>query len=249
MTGDGWAGFATRLERGEEIALIRSLTAGNRRVLDVGGGSGEMARAVAAQLGQCTAVEPHTQLVESIQDGVTTGVVNVFAGTAEALPFPDASFDAVYCAWVLPYVSDIRHAVTEMIRVCNPSEKESKIVLIAGGSGNELLALLNEVCVPVAEEPYDHHGYLLATAAQVLAEHGFTDFSLHRTEASIRFDGVGRTERVATAAAVLTEFWYGPHPKADEIRSALEPALARHFAVRPHGIGDQAAVLVARPGS
>ncbi len=249
VTGDGWVGFATRLERGEEIALIRSLTAGNLRVLDVGGGSGEMARAVAAQIGHCTAVEPHTQLVETIRDGAATGAVNVLAGTAEVLPFPDASFDAVYCAWVLPYVQDIRHAVTEMIRVCDPSEPESKIVLVAGGSGNELLTLLNEVCVPVAEEPYDHHGYLLATAAQVLAEHGFTDFSLQRTEASIRFDESGRAERVATAAAVLTEFWYGPHAKAEEIREALAPALARHFAVRPHGIGDQAAVLVARPGS
>ncbi|MGP3969775.1 class I SAM-dependent methyltransferase [Streptomyces sp. 6N223] len=249
VTGDGWVGFATRLERGEEIALIRSLTAGNRRVLDVGGGSGEMARAVAGQIGRCTAVEPHAQLVKSIRDEATTGAVDVFAGTAEELPFPDASFDAVYCAWVLPYVSDIEHAVTEMIRVCDPSDPESKIVLIAGGSGNELLTLLNEVCVPVAEEPYDHHGYLLSTAAQVLAEHGFADFSLHRTEASIRFGDVGMAERVATGAGVLTEFWYGPHPKAEKIRRALEPALARHFARRPHGIGDQAAVLVARPGS
>ncbi|MDT0441375.1 class I SAM-dependent methyltransferase [Streptomyces johnsoniae] len=242
-------GFATRLERGEEIDLVRSLTAGNRSVLDVGGGSGELARAVAARIGHCTAVEPHAQLVESIQAGDTTGVVNVFAGTAEELPFRDASFDAVYCAWVLPYVSDIGHAVTEMVRVCDPDHPESKVVLIAGGSGNELLTLLNEVCVPVAGEPYDHHGYLLSTAAEALAEHGFTDFALHRTEASIRFDEVGRAERVATAAAVLTDFWYGPHPKAEEIRSALEPALARHFAGRPHGIGDQATVLVARPGA
>ncbi|MBZ6230291.1 class I SAM-dependent methyltransferase [Streptomyces olivaceus] len=249
VTGDGWVGFATRLERGEELSLIRSLTASNLRVLDVGGGSGEMARAIAAQNGQCTAIEPHTQLVETIREGAATGVLNVVAGTAEDLPFSDSSFDAVYCAWVLPYVKDIRQAVTEMIRVCDSSKPESKIVLIAGGCGNELLTLLNDVCVPVADEPYDHHGYLLATAAQVLAEHGFTDFSLQHAESSIRFDETRTPERAATAATVLTEFWYGPHAKAEEIRNALEPALARHFAVRPHAIGDQAAVLVARPAS
>lgn len=248
VTGDGWVNFAGRLERGEEIALVRSLTAANSRVLDVGGGSGELARAVAEQIGQCTAVEPHRQLVESMheeRDG--TGSVSVFPGSAERLPFSNGSFDAVYCAWVLPYVSDIREATEEIIRVCDPDNPEAKIVLISGGSGNELLSLLNEICVPVAEEPYDHHGYLLLTAAQVLDEHGFSDFSLYRTESSIRFDEREPDERAATAAAVLTDFWYEQHPKAADIRAALEPALSRHFSCRPHAIGDQAAILVARP--
>ncbi|MEU1901223.1 class I SAM-dependent methyltransferase [Nocardiopsis dassonvillei] len=249
VTGDGWMGFATRLERGEELALIRSLTAANRRVLDVGGGIGEMARTVAARTGSCTAIEPHPRLVEAIRDETTRGVVDVHPGTAEEIPFPDGSFDAVYSAWVLQYVNDIERAVAEMVRVCDRSDPESKIVLFAAGSGNELMRLVNEVCVPIAEEPYDHHGYLLSQAARALAARGFDDFSLHRAESSIRFDGEEPTERAAIAAAVLTGFWYERHPRAEEIRSSLESALARHFALRPHAIGDQAAVLVARPGS
>ncbi|ADH67842.1 MULTISPECIES: class I SAM-dependent methyltransferase [Nocardiopsis] len=249
VTGDGWTGFATRLERGEELALIRSLTAANRRVLDVGGGIGEMARTVAARTGSCTAIEPHPQLVEAIRDETTRGVVDVHPGTAEEIPFPDGSFDAVYSAWVLQYVDDVERAVAEMVRVCDRSDPESKIVLFAAGSGNELMRLVNEVCVPIAEEPYDHHGYLLSQAARALAARGFDDFSLHRAESSIRFDGEEPAERAAIAAAVLTGFWYERHPRAEEIRSSLESALARHFALRPHAIGDQAAVLVARPGS
>ncbi|ASU58908.1 MULTISPECIES: class I SAM-dependent methyltransferase [Nocardiopsis] len=249
VTGDGWMGFATRLERGEELALIRSLTAANRRVLDVGGGIGEMARTVAARTGSCTAIEPHPQLVDAIRDETTRGVVDVHPGTAEEIPFPDGSFDAVYSAWVLQYVNDVERAVAEMVRVCDRSDPESKIVLFAAGSDNELMRLVNEVCVPIAEEPYDHHGYLLSQAARALAARGFDDFSLHRAESSIRFDGEEPAERAAIAAAVLTGFWYERHPRAEEIRSSLESALARHFALRPHAIGDQAAVLVARPGS
>ena len=247
--GDGWTGFATRLERGEELSLIRGLTAANRRVLDVGGGIGELARTVAARIGHCTTIEPHAQLVESMQGGTTSDAVSVFAGTAEDLPFPDNSFDAVYGAWVLPFVDDLDKAVTEMVRVCDPNHPESKIVLINGGAGSEVLKLFNEVCAPVSGDPYDHHGYLLATAARLLAEHGFDAFSLHRTEASVRFDEESRAERAATAAAVLTGFWYETHPKAEDVRAALEAALDHHFSARPHAIGDQAAILVARPGS
>ncbi|WP_433701037.1 class I SAM-dependent methyltransferase [Nocardiopsis sp. CA-288880] len=249
VTGDGWVGFATRLERGEELSLVQSLMAANRHVLDVGGGIGELSRAVAARIGHCTTVEPHAQLVESMRDEAAEAGVSVFAGTAEDLPFPDASFDAVYGAWVLPFVDDVGKAVTEMVRVCDPDAPEAKIVLIVGGADSEVLGLFNDVCAPVSGDPRDHHGYLLATAARLLAERGFGEFSLHRTEASVRFAEEEPAKRAAEAATVLTDFWYQLHPGADEVRAALEPALERHFAARPHGIGDQGAVLVARPGS
>lgn len=248
VSGDGWVGFASRLERGEELSLIRGLMAPNRRVLDVGGGRGELARTVAERIGHCTTVEPHAQLVESMQEEDADGGVSVFAGSAEELPFPDDSFDAVYGAWVLPFVTDIEQSVAEMVRVCDASDPDAKIVLIVGGAGSELLGLFNDVCAPVSGDARDHHGYLLSTAARILADRGFPDFSLHRTEASVRFEEEGRAERVATAADVLTGFWYEQHPRSAQVRAALEEALDRHFAARPHAIGDQAAILVARPG-
>ncbi|XKK39859.1 class I SAM-dependent methyltransferase [Nocardiopsis sp. ARC36] len=146
-------GFATRLERGEELSLVQSLMAANRHVLDVGGGIGELSRAVAARIGHCTTVEPHAQLVESMRDEAAEAGVSVFAGTAEDLPFPDASFDAVYGAWVLPFVDDVEKAVTEMVRVCDPGAPEAKIVLIVGGADSEVLGLFNDVCAPVSGDP------------------------------------------------------------------------------------------------
>ena len=48
------------------------------------------------------------------------GRVEVAQGTAEQLPFPDASFDMVTCQTVLIHVTDPSRALTEMLRVLKP---------------------------------------------------------------------------------------------------------------------------------
>jgi SAM-dependent methyltransferase len=262
LSARGWLSFVERLERREEIAVIRACLAGNRQVLDVGGGTGEITRQVAVDLGQCVTVEPHGQRLETLRVGdgdrrpgtgadadmgKAPGILDVHPGRAERLPFPDDSFDAVLSTWVLPYVDDLPAAVGEMARVCDATRPEAKIVLIGGAPDNELVALLNEVCVPIASEPRDHQGFVLSTAAAVLAGQGFGRFSLFRTEAAVHFPEPSPDERARAAAEVLVAFWYDGHPKADHMRAALVPALLRHFARRPHAIGDQGVVLVARP--
>lgn len=246
----GWLGFTGRLERREEIALVRGVTAANDRVLDVGGGTGELTRAVADRLGRCTTVEPHGSRVATLNahaDGGGTGIVEVVPGHAESLPFPDGRFDAVLAAWVLPYVDDLERSVREMARVCDLDHPEARVVLIGGAPDNELVGLLNETCVPLAGEPHDHQGFLLATAAEVLAEHGFRHFSLHRTEAALHFPEIAPDERVRAAATALVGLWYEDHPRAADMREAIAPALHRHFARRPHAVGDQGVTLIARP--
>lgn len=257
----GWLNLASRLERREEIASVRSAMAANQRVLDVGGGTGELTRAVAAEVGHCTTVEPHRQRVATLRgaaesaaiDTTTIGTaadtaaIRAVPGRAEELPFADGSFDAVMAAWVLPYVDDLELAIREMARVCDPSRPEAKIVLIGGAPDNELVSLLNETCVPLAGEPHDHQGFLLATAARVLAGLGYSRLTLWRTEAALHFPEPSLERRVATAAAVLGDFWYEGHPRIADMRAALTPVLRRHFRYRPHAVGDQGVVLVARP--
>lgn len=241
----GWLNFAERLERSEEIAAILAALTGSQRVLDVGGGTGELTRAVAAEVGSCTTVEPHRNRVKTLRTGPVT--IRALPGHAEALPFPDRSFDAVMAAWVLPYVDDLALAVREMVRVCDDTDPAARIVLICGGPDNELVSLLNQACVPLADEPHDHQGFLLATAARILVETGWSELTLWRTEAALLFPEHSLDDRVAAAAAVLVDFWYEGHPHAVEMAAALESVLRRHFAQRPHAIGDQGVVLVARP--
>ncbi|MFH8470800.1 methyltransferase domain-containing protein [Streptomyces sp. NPDC017991] len=259
LSHSGWLNFADRLERREEMAAILAAVATSRRVLDVGGGTGELTRAVAAQVGRCVTVEPHARRVEALQtagavssgnvphvfEATGTAEIEVLPGHAEALPFPDAAFDAVLACWVLPYADDPDRAVREMARVCERGTPGSRVVLIGGAPDNELVSLLNEVCVPLAGEPHDHQGHLLADAARTLGESGFPVISLHRTEAALHFPEIDLEQRITIAAATLTDFWYEDHPRAADMREALRPALRRHFARRPHAIGDQGIVLMA----
>jgi len=247
-----WLGFTGRLERREEIAFVRAATAANQRVLDVGGGTGELTRAIASQVGRCTTVEPHGSRVATLNeraDDGHTGSIEIIPGQAESLPFPDRAFDAVLAAWVLPYVDDLEGSVREMARVCDVEHPQARVVLLGGAPDNELVRLLNETCVPLADEPHDHQGFLLATAAEILARHGFRHFSLHRTEAALHFPEIAPRERVRVAATTLVDLWYEDHPRAGDMREAITPALHHHFARRPHAIGDQGVALIARPGT
>ncbi|MEU0845693.1 class I SAM-dependent methyltransferase [Streptomyces sp. NPDC005962] len=241
----GWLNFTERLERREEISAVLAALTGSRAVLDVGGGTGELTRAIAAKVERCATVEPHRDRVETLRTGSAT--IQALPGRAEELPFPGRSFDAIMAAWVLPYVDDLVRAVQEMIRVCDETDPAARIVLIGGGQDNELVSLLNQACVPLAGEPHDHQGFLLATAARILAQSGFPRLTVWRTESALHFSESSLDQRVAAAAAVLVDFWYEGHPRADDMNAALRPALCRHFAQRPHAIGDQGVVLIARP--
>ncbi|WP_405461434.1 methyltransferase domain-containing protein [Streptomyces sp. NBC_00101] len=259
LSHHGWLNFADRLERREEIAAICATVGTSRRVLDVGGGTGELTRAVAAQVERCVTVEPHARRVEMLHaSGDATAAdasvaprsagIEVFPGHAEALPFPDAAFDAVMACWVLPYVDDPDRAVREMARVCDAGLPGSRIVLIGGAPDNDLVSMLNEACVPLAGEPHDHQGHLLAGAVRTLRDLGFTDVVLHRTEAALHFPEPDLEERITAAAALMTDFWYEGHPRSADMRKALRPVLRRHFARRSHAVGDQGVVLVASTG-
>ncbi|CAG2181437.1 unnamed protein product, partial [Oppiella nova] len=74
------------------------------RVADVGAGTGKLTRAIAAAGHEVVAVDPDVAMLNTLRDVVLN--VPTFVGTAESLPFPDASFDAVVLAqawhWVDP---------------------------------------------------------------------------------------------------------------------------------------------------
>ena len=92
------------------------------RVLDVGCGTGVVARQVASRLGTSGAVtaidlSPHMLAVANAaaaRDGV---VVDWRVGNAERLPFPERSFDLVLCQFALMFFTDKVAALSEMARV------------------------------------------------------------------------------------------------------------------------------------
>ncbi len=92
-----------------------------QRVLDVGCGTGVLARAASAQVGptgSVTGVDPNPgMLAVARQLGPT---VNWRQGAAEAISFPDRSFDAVVSQFGLMFFKDRLAAIGEMLRVLAP---------------------------------------------------------------------------------------------------------------------------------
>ncbi|WP_312856367.1 class I SAM-dependent methyltransferase [Nocardioides pelophilus] len=94
-----------------------------RDVLEVGSGAGQCSRWIRGQGGRAYGLDlSHRQLQHSLRIDEATGItVPSVRGTATALPFADASFDIVFCAFgALQFVADIATAVAEAARVLRP---------------------------------------------------------------------------------------------------------------------------------
>lgn len=87
------------------------------RVLDLGAGTGKLTRRLVARGLDVTAVEPSDGMREQLTAVVPR--VRALAGTAESIPLPDGSVDAVLVAQAWHWV-DTRRAIPEVARVLAP---------------------------------------------------------------------------------------------------------------------------------
>lgn len=90
------------------------LPPGARRVLDLGAGTGKLTRQLVARGLHVVAVEPLEEMRAELARVLPE--VRVLAGTAEAIPLPDASVDAVLVAQAWHWVDPVR-ALPEVARV------------------------------------------------------------------------------------------------------------------------------------
>lgn len=112
---------AAAYERGRPpypaAALDWLLPAGAERIVDLGAGTGKLTRQIHERGLHVTAVEP--------SDGMRAELTRVLpgvpalAGTAESIPLPESSADAVLCAQAWHWV-DPERAVPEVARVLSP---------------------------------------------------------------------------------------------------------------------------------
>ncbi|MFY9578145.1 MAG: class I SAM-dependent methyltransferase [Gaiellaceae bacterium] len=88
-----------------------------RRVLEVGGGEGELAERIVHELGaELVAIDQSERMVE-IQ---STAGLDARVGDVQNLPFGDAEFDVVLAAWMLYHVPDLDRGLREIVRVLRP---------------------------------------------------------------------------------------------------------------------------------
>lgn len=94
-----------------------------QRLLDAGGGGGDVARRLAAAVapgGEVLAVDFSAVTIEAARRRHDGSAVRYLTGDVTALDLPDDAVDGVWCERVLQHVTDTDTAIGELIRVTRP---------------------------------------------------------------------------------------------------------------------------------
>ena len=109
------------------LPLVTRHLAGARRVLDVGCGEGQVARATAGPETRVVGVDPAWSQVAAAR--ARAGGPAYARARAESLPFGSAAFDAVLVCAALEHVDAYETAISEVARVLEPG---GRFVLVLG---------------------------------------------------------------------------------------------------------------------
>ncbi len=111
-----------------------------RRVLEVGGGPGELAERISTELeAHIVMLDISPRMVELARErGVEAQV-----GDVQELPFEDDSFDCALAAWMLFHVPDLDRGLGELVRVLRPG---GRLVAVTNATDHlqELRAIAGE---------------------------------------------------------------------------------------------------------
>jgi len=108
----------------EKRALVVPLAEGDVLELGIGGGA-NLALYDPARVRSVSGVDPSPELLDRARDALPHArvPVDIRAGVAEALPYPDGRFDTVVTTYTLCSVGDPARALAEARRVLKPGGK------------------------------------------------------------------------------------------------------------------------------
>ncbi len=217
------------------------------RVLDVGCGTGVVARAAAARLGGAGEVVGldlnEGMLAVARQAPLPAGArpVEWRRGAAEALPWPDATFDAVTSAFALMFVADRRAALAEMARVTRPGGRVALATWASVDRSPGYRALVDLLDRVVGEE----------AAAALRAPFVLGDPEGLRALVAPALPGVTVTECAGTARFASIDAWLHTEVRGWTLAGMVDDATyARLRAEAPGALGevvDQVSGQVAFP--
>ena len=229
-SGDYTAVAAKIVLVAEELCDAADLHAG-WRVLDVATGSGNAAIAAARHSCTVVGVDYVPALLERGRERAAAEGLDVefLEADAEALPFPDASFDAVTSVFGSMFAPDHARAAAEILRVCRPG---GTIALASWTPDSFIGELFRTVAARVPPPAGLQSPMLWGTEAHLRELFGDGIASLAFAERTFTF-----RFRSAEEFAWFFRTWYGPTLKAfaaldDDARDALEHdlvALAKRF--------------------
>jgi demethylmenaquinone methyltransferase/2-methoxy-6-polyprenyl-1,4-benzoquinol methylase len=111
------APYYDRLIRPADVARLTDLAGlpTNGRLLDVGGGTGRVAQALARQAGSVTVADESWKMLSHTRDKPG---LRPAAAHAERLPFPSGAFDRVVMVDAFHHLADQEQCLAELLRVC-----------------------------------------------------------------------------------------------------------------------------------
>ncbi len=89
-----------------------------RRVLDIGTGEGQVARAMASAGSDVVGIDPFAAQIDTAVE--RAGGPRYALGAAAGLPFADDAFDAAVACLVFEHIDDVDEAIAEVARVVRP---------------------------------------------------------------------------------------------------------------------------------
>lgn len=184
-----------------DLTREAQVSAGSR-VLDVGCGTGNYARAIQEATGcAISGVEPSGQMRQRAEIAVTwTALV---AGSAEVLPFRDKSFDLVYSTDVIHHVVDREAYFAEAARVLAPGGRIATVTdSQADIARRRPLSNYFPETVAIEERRYP----AIATLRAEMTAAGFTD--IHETHVELEYpltDMRGYRERAYSSLLLIPD--------------------------------------------
>ncbi|MBK8981034.1 MAG: methyltransferase domain-containing protein [Ignavibacteria bacterium] len=116
------------------------------KILDIATGTGWAARLLANRDAIVTGVDIGFELIEAAEklSGDSKLIIDYEVGDAEALSFPDRSFDAVVSTFGVMFVNDPESAAAEMARVIKPGGRLGLTTWSPEGSIYELFKIMKQ---------------------------------------------------------------------------------------------------------
>jgi len=208
--------------------------------LDIGCGTGALTQTIARRGAPAavTGLDPSDRFVQFARRATVDGRVSFRTAEVQALPFPDAKFDAVVSGLVLNFVADVAQAVAEMRRVLRPGGTAAAYVWDYAGEMQLIRHFWSAAAMldPAARTLDEAQRFPLCQGEQLLAL--FRDGGFDRTEC--------RVIDVPTVFKDFDDFWspflggQGPAPTycvtlSDDRRAKLRDRLRTVLPIEPDG--------------
>ena len=117
-----WVRMLKNLVPGRLAWFDRHINWHGRDVLDLGCAGGFMAEALATRGAHVTGIDPAAEAIDAARAHARAQGLRIGydVGVGEALPYADASFDALVCVDVLEHVADLNRVLAEVARTLRP---------------------------------------------------------------------------------------------------------------------------------